>query len=139
MWRRRRWGDLLNLIDRLPRNSHFQAALAADEEYARQVAAVEAEHGSEAAREWRPPMETFSAEVEAAYHMANQLENLTSLVLGFMGGKAAPKFVKGPKTAIEEFQTRTYVERRQKKHDALVARLVPHVLERKGKSEPPVG
>jgi hypothetical protein len=56
-----------------------------------------------------------------------------------MGGKTKPDFVKGPKTALEEFKSHLYVERRQRQHDSLVARLVPHVLERKGTAEPPVG
>jgi hypothetical protein len=71
-------------------------------------------------------------------YLKSKLEALSTQVDNFMGGKSAPAFVKGPKTAIEEYRSRSYYERRQRKHESLVARLVPHVLER-GKGKPPVG
>lgn len=58
--------------------------------------------------------------------VANKIEHLISMVGGFMGNSQKPDYIKGPRTALEEYQVRSYAERRQGKHEKLVARLLPN-------------
>jgi hypothetical protein len=110
----RRWRLLLNVIDGLPSNSHYVAALADDEELAADTDNVPAP---------RPPRLTeWSPEVQALAATVDRLGDIVQVLIASNGGHA-PKIPHYPRpvTASERIKQR----RRLDTHKALVARVLP--------------
>lgn len=110
---------LLNLVDRLPRNSHTHAALADDLEYAEMV--LEARERAEASGidvKTGPSAATWSAEVEM---LATVVDRLAVLVVQQSTSSKAPPRYPRPSNAFERAEHR----RRQKAHMSLVSQVIP--------------
>lgn len=60
LWRRRRWRLLLNVIEHLPRNSHYGEALALDESLV-DPNAKPSSNARPSVREWSPEVELLAA------------------------------------------------------------------------------
>lgn len=114
LWRSRRWRLLLNLIDRLPRESHYVEAMLDDEQYALLVADMPLSEPERRMREWTP-------ELEALATVADRLVDVIDVLSIANGGKASElrRSIR-PVTAIERVRNR----QRQRKHEALVARVL---------------
>lgn len=135
LWRRRRWRKLMGLIDRLPRNSYYHLAIANDEEHAQMLAdagLLDKKEGS--GEEWAPAMQTYTAEAELLVLVINELKSLRHVMVALKSQSppAEPKWVKGPRTAIDRISATHYRERRQASHQKLVARMLPHKADRIG-------
>jgi hypothetical protein len=111
LWTSRRWRLLLNVIDGLPSNSHYVAALADDDELAENSPPPKA----------RPPRLTeFSPEAAA---IIDRLGDVITAVIAAAGG-TPPSIEPYPRpvTAAERMKQRS----RWRAHEDLVARLLPH-------------
>jgi hypothetical protein len=118
-WRRRRWRRLLNIIDRLPRDSAYFEALTEDEELANRMAsAPEPEKRKPHRRmaDWSPTVEILTA-------ILDRLAELTQAVAA-LGGAKPRRLPRAPHpvTAIERVRSR----RRQQHHESLVSRVLPN-------------
>jgi hypothetical protein len=111
---------LLDLIDHLPSNSAFHAAIADDEDYARQVLELEEREGRPAAAP--PRLDEFSPEVRALAVIADKLSYLASIQVA-RAGKTPPKSEPYPRpvTALDRVRRRRDMAR----HRSVVARLLP--------------
>lgn len=123
-WRRRRWRRLLNIIDRLPRDSAYFEALCEDEDLAVRMAGMPEPKKRQATRrmgEWSPTVEILTA-------ILDRLAELTQAVAA-LGGAKPRKVPRAPHpvTAVERVRTRN----RQRSHESLVARVLP------GRQPPP--
>jgi hypothetical protein len=118
LFQQRRWRRLLNLIDALPRNSHFVEALADDDDLAEHLLCQPGNSGRAAA-----PMSQFSLELEMATNTYDRLGELIQAVTAAAGAKP-PKIVAypRPRTATDRVRAR----RARTKHRSLVARLLPN-------------
>lgn len=76
---------MLNLIDRLPQNTHYHHALMHDEEYAEFLAKLKeaGEIDSKAAPRW----ETWSSEREGLARVEDATRQLGNVMMGAFGGK----------------------------------------------------
>jgi len=125
LWRSRDWRKLLNLIDHLPQNTWYQAAVAGDIEHQEMI--LEARERAE--KNGRPndgppapSLAIWSPEVDRLTTIIDELRVLQQAYVGAGGGKAKPpKFMPRPETALESARLR----RKQRQHEALSARLVP--------------
>lgn len=132
LWRERRWTFLLDLIDHLPGHMHYSAAVANDEEHAKMVAdAVTARRnaGEHPEESKGPSLIGWSPEVAAITRNTDAVNALRHAVVAVQIGKKAgdpPKPEKRPVTALEAALRRAENERRQKAHNSLVARVLPH-------------
>lgn len=120
-FRARRWRRLLNLIDGIPQNSHFHAAMIADEELARLT--LDAPDGDEEQPDGLP-MHVFSPEVEALAAVYDRLGNLTSLLHSVHSRKGTTplRLARYPRPVSASQRLRS--ERRVVKHRSLVARVI---------------
>lgn len=92
---------MLNLIDKLPPNTHYRAALMLDPEYIREVM----EFASEQGEEYTPPGELYSPEVEAMNTVADEIRLLRAEAISMQGGNPGkPKFSPRPKTAMKQIE-----------------------------------
>lgn len=116
-WQSRRWRRLLNLIDRLPRNSFLAEAVAADEDAAQAWLDSGAQPGDRGERfsEWSP-------ERDALERLGDTLQVAVQAIVASTGQKP-PAFKPAPRpvTEVERLRER----RRILAHRALVARLLP--------------
>lgn len=115
LWRARRWRKLLNLIDQLPRDSHYVEAQLDDEELAALMLTLPAPAASRRMSEWTP-------EVEALAVVIDRLTEVIAVQIAAAGG-TAPTFQAylRPATAADRVRARE----RMANHRALVARLIP--------------
>lgn len=117
-WRSRRWRRLLNLIDGLPRNTHYVEAVATDEALAEQF-------GDQPSG---PPVERwvdFSPEREAILVVADRIAELVRVQVLAAGGKAPQvKPLPRPTTVLNGGDAK--FRRRMQTHRRLVAQLLPH-------------
>jgi hypothetical protein len=81
-WQSRRWWELLNLIDHLPRDSRYQEALSSDRELAEKLA-FDDDVESPAA----PPLSEFSRQVE----LLADVRDLLQLLRGDIAARAGQK------------------------------------------------
>lgn len=118
MWRDRRWADLLNLIDWLPRNSAYIEALSDDEEVAEQVLRAPENKRPRGAG---PRISEWSLEVEKMTDVIDRLGEVMVAVIASNGGKA-PRVrpQQRPKTAIDRLRER----KRYEHHKKTVARVL---------------
>lgn len=97
LWRSRRWRLLLNLIDGLPPNSFYRAALMNDEDYIRAVLDFADEN-----EDYSPPGELYSPTDGRLDQLIEELRALRAEAVMLKGGKPGkPKMQPRPKTAIE--------------------------------------
>jgi hypothetical protein len=115
LWAGRRWRLLLNMIEGLPSNSHYIAALADDEELAASF------DGDPAPRP--PRLTEWSPEVAAIVASFDRLGDILCTLIAANGGKP-PKIPPYPRpvTAAE----RVKQQRRMLNHRELVARVLPN-------------
>jgi hypothetical protein len=126
LFRARAWRKLLNLIDHLPRNSWFTEAVSNDEEHAAMVAKAMAER-SDDEPDSHPPMRTWSSELEMLAKLVDAVRANTYTLAAVNSGKGSPPPPEPrPQTALERAQKIARHQRRKAKHEALVARMLPH-------------
>lgn len=116
-WRSRRWRRLLNVIDRLPRDSAYVEALANDEELAEQMLRRDRGEEKKAKRrlsDWSPTVEVLTA-------ILDRLGELTQAVAA-LGGAKPRKVPRAPYpvTAFDRVRNRNRSER----HRSLVSRVL---------------
>lgn len=101
MWRARRWRALLNLLDHLPQNTHYQHALANDPEHAKRVAEYQANHQGE--KKTAPPWHVWSPELAKLTDIADILKVVSYRVAAANGGHPEkPKFDQRPTSELEK-------------------------------------
>lgn len=135
LWSSRRWRALLNLIDHLPRNTYYSEAVANDEEHAKALAeAAEARRGETEGEDPGPPMHLWDQNAAMTAELIDAVHGLTFTVAAANGAKnlKPPNPYTRPKTAIDKMKRQVYAANRQKQHEALVARLLPHKAENAG-------
>lgn len=101
LWRERRVRKTLNLLARLPRQSHYKAALASDDEV---VALM-----PESLGDYRPPLTEWSPEVEHLAVIADAVRALPAVIsasAGVKNGPAVPKSLPRPDTAWERLKAK---------------------------------
>lgn len=133
LWRARRWRLLLNLIDHLPRHSYYSDAVSNDVEHARMLADAYAEQGEDGEKPKRTmPMTQFTPEVSALADLIDAV-NRNTHVLQLVNtdpkaGKkpSPPEPYLRPETALQREMKVATTRARQRKHEELVARLLPH-------------
>lgn len=129
LWRDREWGRLMTLVDHLPANTHYHAALSQDEEHARML--VEAETQSKKDGTWREPskhpsMTSWSPEVAAITAVTDAVNHLAYVFGKANGGSGnPPKPLPRPTSVMEKVRLRT----RAAAHAILVRRMLPHQFE----------
>lgn len=114
-WRRRRWRKLLNIIDRLPRDSAYIEAMSDDEDMAEHLL-DRSEQGP------KRRMSEFSAQVELLSVIADRQAEMIQVLVARRGARPPRiKWQPRPETALERVRRR----RRRHQHDRLVARVLP--------------
>lgn len=132
MWRDRRWQTLMDAIDRLPAHSHYSAAMANDEEYAKIVADAHAQRkaaGNEP-EDKGPALTGWTPEVAALTQVLDAVNQVRYAVVAVQAGKKAgepPKPARRPVTALERAMRAAEYTRRKAAHESLVARVLPKV------------
>lgn len=121
---------MLNLIDRLPRNSAYLEAVVMDERVA--LAMLRADNGRDKKSKRR--MSEWSVEAELLSTVADRVAELIQATFAARGAKpgsfsAAPR----PETALEKVRD----QERIRKHRVLVARVLPHIYGNPGGTPPP--
>lgn len=102
VWRARQARKALNLLARLPRQSQYKAALAADDEMVALLPDVEG-------GEYRPPLTEWSPEVEHLAVIADAVRSLPSVIAasaGVKNGPAVPKSMPRPDSAWERLKAK---------------------------------
>jgi hypothetical protein len=114
---------MLELIDRLPRDTYYWQVITQDPEHAEML--VEAQERAE--REGKkmsaaPPMSTWSAEVEGLAAVGDKLSVIAHILKVVNGDKQSqpPKPALRPETAMPSIKRK----HRQEQHDKLAARLL---------------
>lgn len=131
LWRSRRWGKLLNLIDRLPAYGWYNATVSDDEEHAKMMAesyAARRQAGDEPETKG-PSLVGWTPEVAVLHTVADGVRRVEHAVFAAQHGKKAgapPEPLARPQTALERAMKRAEYERRKKAHESLVARVLPH-------------
>lgn len=125
LWRSREWRKLLNLIDHLPQNTWYQAAVSEDVEHqemlleAREAAK---DNGTPNEGPPAPSLAVWSPEVDKLAELIDVARATYAAVVKSGGGKPKdPQPVRRPVSAMESARLR----RKQRQHEALSARLVP--------------
>jgi hypothetical protein len=116
-WRSRRWRRLLNIIDRLPRDSAYIDALSQDDEFAAAYARDDDDSSAKPVRrmaEWSPSVEILTL-------ILDRLGEVVQAVAA-LGGVKPRKLPRAPRpvTASERLASR----RRHEGHKALVSRVL---------------
>lgn len=121
LWRSRQWRKLLNLIDHLPRNSFFTAAVANDDEHVEQIIAARERAGSEQG-ESGPSLSEYDGVLERLDALVDATNQNTAATIAAAGAKA-PRIPpqKRPETAFERVAHR----RKSAKHQQTVSRMLP--------------
>lgn len=131
-WRARRWRRLLSLTDRLPRNTHYSAAVANDPEHAELLAKAMADakaRGEDSDEPTGPPIQDWSPEVAELVVVGEKIDRLTyvtQMIAANGKGVAKPEPAPRPVTELARATRRAERNRRQAAHEALAARLLPH-------------
>lgn len=129
LWRSRRWRTLLALIDRLPPQSAYAVAVGDDPEHSEMLAKAMAERAEADGDEKKGPSPaTWSPEVDVLTALRDDVRALQYYVRLSAGDKKAkpPAPLPRPVTPLERAQKRAEFSRRKSKHEALVARMLPH-------------
>lgn len=140
LWRSRRWTLLLDILDRLPAHSQFAATVSMDEEHALMMAESLAARSDDQkdSTPSGPALTTWTPEVAMLTNILDAVRSVQHAVVAVQAerGKAPkpPEPSARPVTPLERAMKRVEHERRKAKHEALVARVLPH----KGSSQGPV-
>jgi hypothetical protein len=129
LWRARRWRTLLDYIDHLPSHSWYSVAVANDEEHAKMIAESLAEREREGEKQpTGPDMHTWTPEVAAITRLTDAVNRLHYIIPAAQGDKKVkpPEPLPRPITALETALKRAEEQRRKRKHESLVARVLPH-------------
>jgi hypothetical protein len=120
LWRNRKWRKLLNLINHLPRDSHFLDATAQDEEHVELL--VKATEG-QPKKEYAPPGSQWDVRAELLAQAVDKLDQVITVLVAANGGKPGkPNMTPRPTTKFSSVEAK----RLQSRHDALVRRVLPH-------------
>lgn len=125
LWRSRHWRKLLNLIDHLPQNTWYHQAISTDIDHA--VMLLEAQEAAKKRGDEPPPagpaLRSWSPEVDMLARVLDATNQVAFVIGKANGAKGkAPKPAQRPPTAMETAKLRF----RQKRHDILVRRMLPH-------------
>lgn len=117
LWRMRRWGKILRLINQLPQASRYYAAVANDEEHVALL--VKAQEGRPA-QKYSPPMSQWSQEVDVLASIHDGIQHLIGVTVAVSGNKApsATPYAR-PETAFAAIRE----NEKLKKHQAIVDRV----------------
>lgn len=125
-WRARRWRELLNLIDHLPRQSLLWLAIADDEELAESMA----ERAQPPAKDDgapKPPLQDWTMQVDVLAAIYDRLGSVIDAVVASAGGKPPRmKPMPRPETATDRAQRRIKYRRQLSKHRSIVDRVLPN-------------
>lgn len=141
LWRGRRWGFLLDLIDHLPAHSWYSASVSMDEEHAKMMAeAMAARRASgDEPQTHGPSLTSWTPEVAAITSVLDAVNGVQHAIVAVNSpkGKApeAPKPAPRPVTPLERALKRVEFDRRKQAHESLVARVLPHKRAVKAQSE----
>lgn len=115
LWRRREGQHILDLLDGLPRNSRFRAAMLNDPEFAKMI--VDQEDKRRQSGEDDEPfqwgLEEFSPEVIALQRLEGLLDELAVILTAQVEGKKSKRKPQDPvkvRTAVEVERERRKVE-----------------------------
>lgn len=129
MWRSRRWRTLLAIIDRLPAHSHYASAVGDDEEHMEMLAQAMANRkaGDEPKKPlsmigWTREASLLEDVYEAVRHVAH---TVAAVQLGQKAGQP-PKPRERPMSPLQTAMEKATLERKEKSHKRLVARVLPH-------------
>lgn len=107
---------LSNLIEHLPRNSHFAEAVLNDEDYAEALVSQGVPEPKERVSEWSP-------EREALAQITDALHGLTQVAIAAAGGKPSDvQPARRPVTALDAARDRAKTRR----YEELLARIFGH-------------
>ena len=111
--------------------------MANDEEYAEQVAKAISESQQQGGEKASVPLHTWTPEVAALTDLRDAVMWVRHAVLQAAGAKGlkTPEPALRPQTPLQRARERGEFKRRQTKHEALAARLLPH--KRPGYKPPP--
>jgi hypothetical protein len=133
IWRQRRWRFLLNLIDHLPRNTWYHQAVLDDPEHVQALIDAEMrqeQEKSEGAEPAGPPLHTWSPELEAITNVLDAVRGVSHTVAAVNSEKGKtpqpPKPSPRPSSALDRARKKAKAERKQARHESLVARMLPH-------------
>lgn len=107
----RDWRTLLDLVDELPRGSHYRAEIADDDEIAEAVATLKVQGTS------RPPLKDWTAELEAL----TGIQDLLSALIYRGSGKQPPRLPR-PETAFDRVDRKRVAI----SHAKVLGQLLPH-------------
>lgn len=129
-WRSRRYRRLLQIIDHLPSYSYFQDAVANDPEHAKMLAEAAAER-QEGEEHPGPSLTSWTPEVAILADVVDELRAVRhSIIMSNHDPKktppSPPKPYRRPSTALSRLAAQARHESRQKKHQSLAERLLPH-------------
>jgi hypothetical protein len=117
---------LLNLIDHLPQNTWYQAAVNMDPEHAEMIIKAREKAKKDGAPDPGPALPSlaiWSPTVDKLAQIIDELRALQVAVVRSQGGSAKdPKPVLRPGNAMESARLRA----RQREHEAMKARLLPN-------------
>ena len=125
------------MIDHLPRNSWYSQAVANDEEHAQMLADAQAAlPKSDETEDTGTPMVGYSYEREAIEILINEFRqfNANYAAVNSKEGtpRVQPKFMTGPRTALQRAVAGAERARKKAKHEALVARVLPRKRKKSG-------
>lgn len=125
LWRSRQWRLLLNLIDHLPQNTWYQAAVSMDPEHAEMVIAAQEKarkSGEPDPGPKAPSMAIWSPEVDMLAKVLDAVNGVMTAVIKSAGGNPKdPKPTPRPANAMEVARLR----KRSREHEKMKARLLP--------------
>lgn len=129
LWRSRRWRRLLNLIDKLPRNTHYHQAVLADPEHMAMLDRVRGRGDPGPAP--LPPLATWSAEVEMGASIRDAILHLEDTLVRTKVDKKNQNKIKPidwtPRPGREKQVDTTVLpqQEREDRHRRLVGKLLP--------------
>lgn len=119
LWRTRQARRALNLIDHLPPTSHYLAAVANDEDVARQILA----RGQAPTPSAHPPLTEWTPEVAAMVALTDALLSFRWVFMRFNGAKVpAPQPQARPQTALQRVKARQREDRNRMLSQRLLGR-----------------
>lgn len=138
LWRGRRWRLLLDVIDRLPAHSWYNATVVNDEKHAKMLAdSMAARRADGPAEDRGPSMTTWTPEVAALTNVYDAVRGVQHAVYAAQHGEKAgppPKAAARPSTALQRAMEAAERQRKRAAHEALAARVLPHKRAVKGES-----
>jgi len=130
LWRARRWTLLLDILDRLPAHSQYASTVSMDKEHAAMLAEQLAEQDEDPeAEKSGPSLAGWSQEVAAMTNVFDAVRQVqhTLIAVNSEKGKVPepPKPAPRPSTPLEAAMKTAAFRRRQARHEALVALVLP--------------